>query len=111
MQQVKPSGNKNKGARPKEYPKPKLVNKRTRPYDRRQAYLTAMCCCCGDSGHYGKLCEKTKDVTCFDCGCFAKVCKSKVKKLHVLSENSKEEREEIFFIVTYRGYIVKSYQF
>ena len=61
MRHVKPSRNKNKGARPKEYPKTTPVNQRVRPHDRRQqGEITAICYRCGEGGHYGKSCEKNK---------------------------------------------------
>ena len=51
------------------------------------------------------LVKKTKDVTCYACGGkrhFARMCNSKVKKVHVLLEdnedNSEDEREEVFLL-------------
>ena len=93
MRHVKPSRNKNKGARPKEYPQTTPVNQRARPHDRRQGEITAICYRCGEGGHYGKSCEKTKDVTCYACGGkrhFARMCNSKVKKGHVLLEDNED---------------------
>ena len=59
MRHVKPSRNKNKGARPKEYPKTTHVNQRARPHDRRQqGEITAICYRCGEGGHYGKNKER-----------------------------------------------------
>ena len=63
-----------------------------------QGETTAICYLCGEGG---KSCEKTKDVTCYACGGkrhFAKMCKSKVKKVHVLLENSDGEKEEVFLL-------------
>ena len=66
---------------------------------------TAVCYRCGDKGHYGKDCEKTKDATCYACGGkhhFAKMCTSRNKNVHVLSENNgnntDNEREEVFLL-------------
>ena len=53
-----------------------------------------ICYRCGDSGHYRPSCEKTKDATCYACGGkrhFAKMRKSKDKKLHILLDNYSEE--------------------
>ena len=94
--------NNNQGARPKtNYQGTKPSGQMN---NRMQGETTAICYRCGEKGHYGKSCEKTKDVTCHACGGkrhFARMCRSKMKKVHVLSENSddaEDEIEEVFFL-------------
>ena len=95
---TKQSHIKHQGARPKTYSQgTKPTCHRNRPHDRpAQREKSAML-----SLHYGKSCEKTKDVMCYACGGkkhFTKMCKSKAKKVHVLLENNDEENEEVFFL-------------
>ena len=58
---------------------------------------TAICYRCGSKGHYGRNCEKTKNVTCYTCGGkrhLAKMCKSKTQKVRVLSQSESEYESE-----------------
>ncbi|MCG8113721.1 MAG: RNase H-like domain-containing protein, partial [Candidatus Thiodiazotropha taylori] len=106
VRHTKSGRNRNQGARPKDYNRStRPMGQRFKPQDRRpQGDTTAICYRCGEKGHYGKSCEKTKDVTCYACGGkrhFAKMCRSKGKIVHVLSENSESaehEREELFVL-------------
>ena len=55
------------------------------------------CYRCGSKGHYGRNCEKTKNVTCYKCGGkrhLAKMCISKTQKVHVLSQSESEYESE-----------------
>ena len=60
------NNNNNQGARPKtNYQGTKPSGQMN---NRMQGETTAICYRCGEKGHYGKSCEKTKDVTCHACG-------------------------------------------
>ena len=59
----------NQGARPKQHNRGTKPSYQRKPVDRRpKGESTAVCYRCGDKGHYGKNCEKTKDATCYACG-------------------------------------------
>ena len=70
---------KHQGARPKTYSHgTKLMGQRNKShYKLAQGETDAIYYRCGEGGHYGKSCEKTKDVTCYASGKrhFAKMCK------------------------------------
>ena len=74
---------KNQEVQPKQHNRGTKPTYQRKPVDRRQkGETTAVCYRCGEKGHYGKWCEKTKDVTCYACGGkrhFAKMSRSKVK--------------------------------
>lgn len=98
-------GRSSRGARPKQparQPRAHPPTVRRSQLGRRHDTETALCYRCGETGHYGRNCEKTKGVTCFAChgkNHFSHMCKSKVKNVNSLLDNSssnEEEREEIF---------------
>ncbi|MES9882797.1 MAG: RNase H-like domain-containing protein [Sedimenticola sp.] len=66
---------------------------------------TALCYRCGDKGHYGKECVRSRGVICNDCGReghFARVCKSKEKNVHAINHSGdsddREDWDEIFVL-------------
>ncbi len=73
-------------------PKPGQVHEQPRGYNEK----TAVCYRCGDPGHYGRNCVKTKGMTCYDCGGkdhMAKMCKSKqVRAINM----DVADRDEVF---------------
>lgn len=79
------------------------------PRQGRFTRTTAVCYRCGDKGHYGKSCVKTKGVTCRKCGRknhYAKMCQT--KSVNLVSETEMDNksdydrnddvREEIFHL-------------
>ncbi|MCG7869746.1 MAG: hypothetical protein JAY74_25675 [Candidatus Thiodiazotropha taylori] len=78
---------------------------------KRYSRATAECYRCGGKSHYGRECQRAKNVICRDCGRrghFARMCKTKVKNVHAIeSENDVqnlyedyecENNEEIFVL-------------
>lgn len=78
---------------------------------KRYSRATAECYRCGGKSHYGRECQRAKNVICRDCGRrghFARTCKTKVKNVNAIeSENDVqdlwedyecENNEEIFVL-------------